>query len=79
MIVPYQLNSGQFPCNYGYSLVGQVVEGPSDLLNQHVHVLHPHLYGSVSSDDCTIIPPSIDLRLAPLISQIQTAITAIWD
>ena len=80
MIVPYQLNNGQFPCNYGYSLVGQVVEGPSHLLNQHVHVLHPHTsMAQVSSDDCTIIPPSIDLRLAPLISQIQTAITAIWD
>lgn len=80
MKVPYQIGEFSFPCNYGYSLVGKVIEGPEDLVSKHVHVMHPHATGAyVFEHDLTIIPDHLDLTLAPLISQIQTAITAIWD
>ena len=80
MIIPYQINEFNYPFNYGYSLVGKVVRGPNDMLGKHVHLLHPHTsMAFVQRKDCTLIPDHISLEDATLLSQIQTAITAIWD
>ena len=80
MRVPYQEGTFSFPCNYGYSLVGKILEGPGNLIGKHAHVLHPHSdYAFVNQNDITICPSEISLESCALISQIQTAITAIWD
>ncbi len=42
MACPYMGGGFPFPVKYGYSLVGEVVEGPRELRGRVVHVLHPH-------------------------------------
>ena len=80
MEIPYQINAFNYPFNYGYSLVGKVLEGPAKFINKTVHLLHPHTsMAFVNAEDCTLIPNDLDNDMAPLLSQMQTAITAIWD
>jgi hypothetical protein len=69
-----------FPIKYGYSLVGRCVEGPSALVGRLVHTMHPH------QDLCNVevhavfpIPADVPARRATLASNLETAVTALWD
>ncbi|MEM8967615.1 MAG: zinc-binding alcohol dehydrogenase [Bacteroidota bacterium] len=80
MQVPYQEGDFSFPVKYGYSLVGKVVEGTTELIGKHVHLLHPHQSQCVVNfQDVTIIPEEVPSRRAVLASNLETALNAIWD
>ncbi|WP_020526728.1 zinc-dependent alcohol dehydrogenase [Flexithrix dorotheae] len=80
MKVPYMLGDFQEDFTYGYSLVGKVIEGPDQLKNKFVHLMHPHQdLVSVKPSDVFPIPGDIALQTACLASNMETAVNAIWD
>ena len=80
MRCPYMGGTFSFPVKYGYSLVGTVSAGPTALLGQAVHVLHPHQDRCVvRGEDVYVLPPGVPLRRATLASNLETAVNVLWD
>jgi hypothetical protein len=80
MRVPYMAGDFSFPVKYGYSLTGLVEDGPADLVGAIVHLLHPHQdVCCVQTADFFRIPEDVPARRAVLASNMETAVTAIWD
>jgi len=80
MNVPYMNGSLGLPVKYGYSLVGEVIEGPVTFLGKMVHLMHPHQdFAIAEAKDVYIIPPEIPLSRATLASNMETAVNAIWE
>ncbi|MDN5212022.1 zinc-binding alcohol dehydrogenase [Fulvivirgaceae bacterium BMA12] len=80
MKVPYMEGSFGFPLTYGYSLVGEVIEGPEHLIGKNVHIMHPHqsmLYANQAH--IAPIPEDIPSKRAVLVSNLETAVNAVWD
>lgn len=74
MKVNYMVGSFDFPIKYGYSLVGETEDG------RNVHLMHPHqdkVYAKES--DLYTIPANLPLKRATLLSNMETAINAVWD
>ena len=75
MRVPYQEGEFLFPVKYGYSLVGK-----TDTSDTPFHLLHPHQSECiVDEDDLFEIPVGIPAKRATLVSNVETALTGIWD
>jgi 2-desacetyl-2-hydroxyethyl bacteriochlorophyllide A dehydrogenase len=80
MAVPYMEGQLQLPVKYGYSLVGEVVTPGKALTGKLVHAMHPHQdYASVAISDLFEIPEGIPADRATLASNLETAVTAVWD
>ncbi len=80
MRCPYMEGSFAFPLKYGYSLVGEVVDGPAEIQGKLVHLLHPHQdQCQVRVSDISLIPSFIPPARATLASNMETAVNAIWD
>ncbi|MEM6845941.1 MAG: zinc-binding alcohol dehydrogenase [Bacteroidota bacterium] len=80
MQVPYQRGDFSFPIQYGYSLVGKVIEGSDNLLGKYVHLLHPHqTQCTVNTRDIAAIPEEVPSQRAVLASNLETALNAVWD
>ncbi|MEK6476594.1 zinc-binding alcohol dehydrogenase [Catalinimonas sp. 4WD22] len=80
MQVPYMEGDFSLPIKYGYSLVGKVVEGPTELNDKMVHLLHPHQdICHVKAADLSIVPFDIPAARATLASNMETALNAVWD
>ncbi|MCF8236669.1 MAG: zinc-binding alcohol dehydrogenase [Saprospiraceae bacterium] len=80
MKVPYMQGEFSFPLTYGYSLTGEVVDGPQEWLGERVHAMHPHQDRCViHSRDLTVIPDNIPLDRAILASNMETAVNGVWD
>lgn len=80
MRCPYMGGRFPFPVKYGYSLVGEVVQGPAELRGRKVHVLHPHQdLCVVRSEDVRPLPDGVPAARATLASNMETAVTAAWD
>ncbi len=80
MKVPYMKGDYPFPVSYGYSLVGKVIKGPENLINNFVHVMYPHHnFALVEADDIFPVPDSIPPKRAVFASNLETVINAIWD
>ncbi len=80
MRCPYMDGSFAFPVKYGYSMVGRVSEGPEDVRGRLVHVLHPHQSRfDVRVGDVRFVPDGISPDRATLASNLETAVTALWD
>jgi hypothetical protein len=78
MRCPFQ--EGQFPApvKYGYSLVGQVEDGPDR--GRWAFVLHPHQDRCrVPPDALHLLPPDLPSRRAVLAANMETAVNALWD
>jgi threonine dehydrogenase-like Zn-dependent dehydrogenase len=61
-------------------VVGKVIEGSSEWLNEVVHVMHPHQdYMVVPTQSISKIPPGISAEVASLTSNMETALNAAWD
>lgn len=79
MQVPYMGGTFQLPIKYGYSIVGEVLSKGS-LQGQLVHLLHPHQKELVVNKNAVhIIPKEVSPKRASLASNLETALTAIWD
>ncbi len=80
MRVPYMQGDFSFPLTYGYSLVGEVIDGPQEWRGELVHAMHPHQdICVIHKDDLTVIPPNVPLDRAVLASNMETAVNGIWD
>jgi hypothetical protein len=80
MRCPYMGGRFPFPVKYGYSLVGEVLQGPAELRGRIVHVLHPHQdHCVVRFRDVRPLPAGIPPARATLASNVETAVTAVWD
>jgi len=80
MRCPYMGGRFPFPVKYGYSLVGEVMEGPDRLRGRKVHVLHPHQdLCVVRCEDVRPLPEGLPPARATLASNMETAVTAAWD
>ncbi len=80
MRCPYMGGRFPFPVKYGYSLVGRVEEGPPELSGRLVHVLHPHQdVCAVRAADAVPVPERVPPERATLASNLETAVTAVWD
>jgi len=80
MACPYIGGMFPFPVKYGYSLVGKVIKGPENLMDKLVHVLHPHQdYCQVRTEDMYVLPENLQAKRAILASNLESAVTAIWD
>lgn len=79
MKVPYMKGHFTFPLKYGYSVIGEVLsEGAWK--GKLVHLMHPHqdyIFADLQSVSC--LPKSVPSRRAVLISNVETAVNAIWD
>jgi threonine dehydrogenase-like Zn-dependent dehydrogenase len=76
MRVPYMKGSFNDNFTYGYSLVGEIVDKPGRL----VHLMHPHQdFATARPEDLLVLPEDLDPKVATLISNMETAVNAIWD
>ena len=80
MRAPFQEGDFPAPVKYGYVSVGQVEQGPAELLGRTVFCLYPHqtLY-QVPADAVLPLPPGVPASRAVLAAMLETAINALWD
>jgi 2-desacetyl-2-hydroxyethyl bacteriochlorophyllide A dehydrogenase len=80
MRAPFQVGAFTFPVKYGYTSVGEVVAGPSDLLGRNVFCLYPHqsLY-LVPAASVSPLPDELPAARAVLAANMETALNALWD
>ena len=80
MRAPFQ--SGEFPApvKYGYSSVGTVEDGPSELRDRTVFALYPHQTRYVvPAQSVHLLPDSVPPARAVLAANVETAINGVWD
>ena len=80
MRAPFQEGTFPGPVKYGYCNVGEVVEGPDDLVGRSVFCLYPHqdLY-VVPVAAVMPLPDELPAGRAVLAANMETAIGAVWD
>jgi 2-desacetyl-2-hydroxyethyl bacteriochlorophyllide A dehydrogenase len=80
MRAPHQAGSFSWPVKYGYSSVGRVVTGPSELTGREVFCLYPHQSAYVvSAAQLVPLPPDVPATRAVLAANAETALNAVWD
>ena len=80
MRAPFQRGDFPFPVIYGYCMVGEVEDGPQDLVGKTVFALHPHQSRFVlPADRVTVLPDDLPPRRATLAANMETALNAVWD
>jgi len=80
MRVPYMQGDLSLPCSYGYSLVGEVVSENHSHFRKLVHIMHPHQEVClVGEGDLNMIPGNISPKVATLHSNMETAVTGVWN
>ena len=80
MRAPFQEGEFPGPVKYGYSSVGQVVEGPDDLVGQVVFCLYPHQDRyTVPRSAVTRLPAGVPPGRAVLAANLETAVNVMWD
>jgi NADPH:quinone reductase-like Zn-dependent oxidoreductase len=76
------LQEGEFPApvKYGYSMVGRVISGPSELRGRDVFCLFPHQDRFVIPQSAAhVLPPDVPAGRAVLAANLETALNALWD
>lgn len=80
MRAPFQSGDFPAPVKYGYASVGRVEQGPPELQDRDVFVLHPHQTRYVvPRDSVYVLPPSVPPPRAVLTANLETAINGLWD
>ena len=80
MRAPFQEGDFPGPVKYGYMSVGEVEEGPDELVGRMVFCLYPHqdLY-CVPADAVALVPGDVPVTRAVLAAHMETAVNAVWD
>ena len=80
MRAPFQEGDFPGPVKYGYSNVGEVLDGPAELVGRVVFCLYPHqdLYCAPSTA-VTPLPADLPPARAVLAAYAETAVNAVWD
>ena len=80
MAAPSMGGSFPFPVQYGYANVGQIEDGPADLIGLRVFALKPHQTRyQASIDDVVVLPDGVTAERAVLAANMETALNAVWD
>ena len=80
MRAPFQEGEFPGPVKYGYLSVGQVEQGPADLLGRTVFCLYPHQTAYVVPATAVIpLPDGVPAERAVLAGTVETAVNALWD
>ena len=80
MRAPFMAGAFPFPVKYGYSVVGQIETGPSELRGRAVFALHPHQTRFIIPDSAAVpLPESLTPARAILAANVETALNAVWD
>jgi NADPH:quinone reductase-like Zn-dependent oxidoreductase len=80
MRAPFQAGEFPAPVKYGYINVGQVVQGPPELVDKTVFCLHPHQQHFVVPCDALYpVPESVPAARAILAANLETALNGLWD
>nr|WP_245777387.1 zinc-binding alcohol dehydrogenase [Marinobacter pelagius] len=80
MRAPFQEGDFPFPVKYGYASVGEVVDGPEELLGRRVFCLYPHQSRyTVPVSAVTPLPDELPAERAVLAANMETAINGLWD
>jgi threonine dehydrogenase-like Zn-dependent dehydrogenase len=80
MRAPFQEGDFPGPVKYGYSSVGDVVEGPPELEGRTVFCLYPHQDRYVvPASATTLVPDGVPPERAVLAANMETAVNGVWD
>ncbi|WP_299258367.1 zinc-binding alcohol dehydrogenase [uncultured Kushneria sp.] len=80
MRAPFQQGEFPAPVQYGYSSVGMVEEGPSNLKGHYVFCLHPHQdHYVVPASMAMPLPDALPPERAVLAANMETALNGLWD
>jgi hypothetical protein len=80
MRAPHMGGRFPFPVKYGYATVGQVEDGPRDLIGRVVFALHPHQTVFTVAEDAVIpVPIAVPGERAVLAANMETALNGVWD
>ena len=80
MRAPFQVGEFPAPIKYGYINVGEIEQGPSDLLGRTVFCLYPHQDRYlVAASDVLPLPVALPAARAILAANMETAVNALWD
>src|SRR5688572_18693508 len=80
MRAPFQEGRFPAPVKYGYSMVGEVEQGPAALAGRVVFVLHPHQTRFVvPAGDVHVLSDRTDPPRAVLAANLETALNGVWD
>jgi NADPH:quinone reductase-like Zn-dependent oxidoreductase len=80
MRAPFQEGDFPGPVKYGYLSVGEVEQGPDDLVGRDVFCLFPHQDRYVvPADALTPLPDGVPGRRATLAGAVETGVNALWD
>jgi NADPH:quinone reductase-like Zn-dependent oxidoreductase len=80
MRAPFQAGAFPAPVKYGYASVGEVTEGPGELIGRSVFCLHPHQeHYVVPTEALHPVPPGVPARRAILAANLETALNGVWD
>jgi threonine dehydrogenase-like Zn-dependent dehydrogenase len=80
MRAPFQGGELPAPVKYGYCSVGEVEEGPDDLVGHNVFCLYPHQTRyRVPADALHPLPRDVPPGRAVLAANLETAVNGLWD
>jgi 2-desacetyl-2-hydroxyethyl bacteriochlorophyllide A dehydrogenase len=80
MRAPFQAGDFPGPVKYGYASVGEVIEGPRELMGRAVFVLYPHQTRYVVPvRSVHVLPAEVPPARAVLAANLETAINGLWD
>ncbi len=80
MRAPFMGGNFPFPVKYGYATVGEVEDGPAEMVGRTVFTLHPHqTHFNVPLDAAVPVPQTVTPQRAVLTANMETALNAVWD
>ncbi len=80
MRAPLQAGDFPFPVKYGYCAVGEIEDGPAELVGAQVFALHPHQDRFVAPVSAVVrLPAGASPARATLAANMETALNALWD
>jgi threonine dehydrogenase-like Zn-dependent dehydrogenase len=80
MRAPFQAGGFDFPLKYGYSSVGVVTGGASNLRGRRVFCLYPHQDRYVVPASAVVpVPDAVPDERAVLAANLETALNGLWD
>jgi threonine dehydrogenase-like Zn-dependent dehydrogenase len=80
MRAPHQAGILPGPVKYGYASVGEVVQGPGELMGRPVFALFPHQSAyTLAVDQVLLLPDAVPPERAVLAANMETALNALWD
>src|SRR5262249_26047045 len=80
MRAPFQAGQFPWPVKYGYASVGEVEQGPLELIGKSVFSLYPHQTRYVLPATAVhVLPENVPASRAVLAANLETAINGVWD